>query len=289
MRRKSPANAARLYLQIARQTGRPEEAAEALVANARCLNNAGRPAEAIEILTGEMMDHRYRSVTDEQSRHILPNALLLALNLMKDPAHPRFRKTAASLAEVLNNYEGAPMPSGQRRFLMKQLQSLWPFCPPFPTQQAEELAVAYLSAHPQEIKPGQLVPAALPGVWVQRTADRAALVLFKQENLGAQLSGAVAASSSIRGVQVFVAPPGSSEPHLPAISPAGALSTWQVHLRVESPDPFASAALQKRTLYLWAGVLTSASIALLAFLMAGYLRLSMDCPSEVCTCLVTRS
>jgi signal transduction histidine kinase len=43
-------------------------------------------------------------------------------------------------------------------------------------------------------------------------------------------------------------------------------------LRLESPDPFASAAKRKRTIYLWAGVITSAGMAMLALLVAGYLR-----------------
>lgn len=43
-------------------------------------------------------------------------------------------------------------------------------------------------------------------------------------------------------------------------------------MRLESPDPFASAAKRKRTIYLWAGVITSAGMAMLALLVAGYLR-----------------
>lgn len=209
----SPANAAGLYLQIAQRTGSIDEAAGALVAHARCLHKAGRSAAAVEVLTGALRNARYRSVSDERGRHILPNALLLALNLVKEPAHPQFQKTAASLVEMLNDYGGRTMPSGQRRFLMKQLQTLWPACPVFPTQQAEELAVAYLEAHPQEINAGRLLPTVLPRVWAQRTDDNAALALFRQDRLLAQLASALRSASSIPGARLFVTPPGATEPH----------------------------------------------------------------------------
>ena len=131
-----PREAADVYEKISGSAG-AQESAMALMAQARCLNKEGQPQIAAELLIKKLSDSRYRGATDAQGRLIQPSALLFALNLLKDQEQPLFRKAAENLAAHLNNYRLPTLSSSQRRFLMLQLKSLWPKCPPFPTMEAE--------------------------------------------------------------------------------------------------------------------------------------------------------
>ena len=70
----------------------------------------GRQPAAIQILTRTFGGGRYRSTVGSQRRMLVPNALLFALNLMKEPSHPQFQKTAELLVEWLNDYQTPAMP-----------------------------------------------------------------------------------------------------------------------------------------------------------------------------------
>ena len=77
------------------------------------------------LLTETLGDEQFRNIADTQGRPLQPSAVLFALQLMKEPSHPLFSKTAQNLADRLNDYGDPLMPSNQRRFLMQQLNSLW--------------------------------------------------------------------------------------------------------------------------------------------------------------------
>jgi len=133
---KNPVEAAGVYGKIAAGS-EIREAAAARMAEARCLNKAGRVSGAVELLVREFSGLRYETAVDSERRRVRANALMFALDLMASPEHPLFQKTAETLAELLNDYGAPAMPSGQRRFFMRRLQSIWPQCPPFPTRDAE--------------------------------------------------------------------------------------------------------------------------------------------------------
>jgi signal transduction histidine kinase len=272
--RNAPSAAARLYMEIARRAPDPTDAARALLAQARCLNKAGQSRAAIVILTGALNSGRYTEAVDPQGRLILPNALFLALNLIKDHLHPLYGQTAMTLAGRLNDYKPPFMPSSQRRFLMRELRSSWPACPPFPTLDAEDLAAAYLETHLAELTPGRLQLTALAETWGFQTPDRGMVALFRQEGLLAKLQAAVEALPLVQGVSFTLLPPGKANP-----GPAPLLSSslgdtfpmWQVSLSLEGPDPFDSASSQRNAVYLWTGVLVTIAIGMTSLLLAGYL------------------
>ena len=74
---------------------------------------------------------------------------------MGGSTHPQYSATLQSLAERLNDYGGAFMPSSQRRFLMRRLIEVAPDCPPFPTLAAEALAAEYLKNASSPPEPGK--------------------------------------------------------------------------------------------------------------------------------------
>ena len=72
--------------------------ARALQGQARCLAKAGKKEEAISLLTGPLEEKRFWQATDAQGRLIVPNAELMALELLKDSAPDRARGAFEILA-----------------------------------------------------------------------------------------------------------------------------------------------------------------------------------------------
>jgi signal transduction histidine kinase len=271
-----PKAAAEIYGKIARQSGNAREAAAALSAQARCLSKAGQTKAAVELLTRMLGAVRYRDAADAQGRLIFPNALMFALELMQKPSHPLFPKTAALLAERLNDYSGPALPSSQRRFLMKQLQSLWPDCPPFPTLAAEEMAAVFSRAASMRVTPGQVRWTAFPSqrLWAYQTAEESLIALFLDDHLLKFMNAAANASKdAVPGIRYRVLGPGAAtEEALWQRDISEAFPSWKLELKPEGPDPFESATNQRITRYIWTGVLMTVGILVLSILMAGYLR-----------------
>ena len=269
-----PGSAAAAYAEIARQAADVNLAARALQAQARCLVRAGKREAAIEMLAVALADPQYNGAADAHGRLIAPNARLLALELMREPAHPHHDETLQLLVQRLNDYGDPVLPSSQRRFLMRRLQELVPDCPPFATLAAEDLTAEYLAAGPGLPQPSQLLPSALHGVWHMASPNGTVVALFRQKSLVAELQSLVDAEVSLSGVTLKLAPAGSeqlgAEPFLTA--PAGEyLPEWQLALYLEGPDPFAAAADRQIAAYLWTGLLVIAVTAAIALAAGRYL------------------
>jgi signal transduction histidine kinase len=264
----NPGAAAEVYRKIAGYGG--QQAALAMMAQARCLNKAGRAQDAVNLLALAFADSRYKDAKDAQGRPILPNALLFALTLMKGAAHPLFQKTAELLVEHLNDYR-IPMPSSQRRFLMQQLRELWPACPHFPTLAAEEIAVEFTTIKAAPEKPGRLQPTALADVWVYQTPDKTMLALFRQDRLLEFMRSAIEAQEATPGFRLSVHAPGVLKPAFLEGEIGEPFPAWKLALELEGPDPFESASNRRITTYIWTGVLMMAGVVMLSLLMARYL------------------
>ncbi len=79
----SPRDAADAFARLAEQATNAIVAARALQAEARCLLKAGQTNAAIGVLTGPLEEARYRQATDAHGRLIVPNAELIALELLR--------------------------------------------------------------------------------------------------------------------------------------------------------------------------------------------------------------
>ena len=267
-----PKDAAETYGKIVRQSTGAQESALALMAQARCLNKAGLWPEAIEVLVHTLGGDRYRNVADPQGRSISLNALLFALQLMKEPSRPSFQKTAAILIERLNDYRVPSISSAQRRFVMGQLRALWPDCPQFPTFAAEELAAEFEKTAPDQLKPGQVKPTAIKNLWVYQTTDKTLVALFRQDHLMGILESMIAAQKTVNGIELSAIPPGAADLSRQSENIGDAFPSWKLALSIEGGDPLQSATKQRIATYVWTGVLLTAGIAMLSILMANYLR-----------------
>jgi signal transduction histidine kinase len=267
-----PQVAADIYSQIVRKATDSTEVAQAMQSQARCIYKAGSPQAALQALTSLFNAPRYRTALDEQGRLIAPNSELFAIRILKELAHPDIGRLEAKLSDELNNYR-IPMPASQRVFLMRQLKTLWPECPDFPTLDAEELAAAYWEKRGPAFRPGQLQLTVLSEIWVTEAADGKVVALFRQRRLVAAMDSALGVAS--QGITLSLLPPGTSHtgrtPFLTA-SLEDLLPSWRVVLYLDGPDPFAAASSRRTTIYLWTGIIVTAAIALLALLLAAYLR-----------------
>ncbi len=269
---KEPQAAAGIYSQIAQKASDATEVSRAIESQARCVYKASHPQAALQVLASMFGGPQFRRALDDQGRLIVPNCELFAVRIAKELAHPEAIKIEARLVAELNDY-GTPMPASQRVFLMRQLKALWPECPDFATLDAEELAAAYWEMQGPALKPGQLQLSALPEIWETATADGRVVALFRQSGLVAAMNSAMGTASG--GITLSLMPPGKSltgiTPFL-TVSLEDALSGWRLVLNLNGSDPFSAASSRRTTIYLWTGILVSASIALLALLLAAYLR-----------------
>jgi signal transduction histidine kinase len=267
----TPKAAAEAYEKIVRESADVQEAALALVAQARCLNKAKQQPKAIEVLV-TLAGDRYWHIADAQARSISLNALLFALQLMKEPLHPSFQQTAALLFERLNDYRKPSISSSQRRFLIEQLRALWPDCPGSPTFTAEALAAAFERSDSDRLSPGQMQPTRIDTIWAYQTSDQSLIALFHQEHLMAFMDAAIAAQKSISGIRFSAIPPGAADESFRSEKIGDAFPSWRLALYLDGADPFKSAARHKIATNAWIGILITAGIAVMSLFLAGYLQ-----------------
>jgi hypothetical protein len=163
---------------------------------------------------------------------------------MKGQTHPSFQKTAATLAEHLNDYRSPAMPSSQRRFLMQQLRSMWPECPPFPTMEAEELAAAFAKTGSRQLNSGQMHQTSIKDIWAYQVPDKSCVALFRKDHLLEIMNAAITAQGSIPGARFSVLPPGTAAQAYVSTEIGNEFPSWQLILNLEGPDPFESASSQ---------------------------------------------
>jgi signal transduction histidine kinase len=270
-----PKAAAEAYAKIARESAGTQETALALMAQARCLNKAKRPTEAIEVLVHTLGGARYRNIEDVQGRSISLNALLFALQLIREPSRPSFQETAKLLFDRLNDYRDSSVSSSQRRFLIDQLQSMWPDCPQSATFAAEELAAEFVTTASDQVKPGQTQLTRIKNIWAYQTPDRSLVALFRQEHLVAFIDSAAAAQKPVGGIRLSAIPPGAEDSSYRSESIGDVFPAWRLALYLEEKDPFQSATKQRTTTYVWTGILMTVGIVLLSILLAAYLQRQM--------------
>ncbi len=146
---REPRAAADAYAEIAANATDVHTEARALQAQARCLVKAGDKQAALAIIVDELTEDRFETAVDQQDRLVVPNAQLLALQLIADPTLPEFEQTVTELRETLLDYDDASMSGVQRRFLMQQLQEIVGDPALCPTLEAEELAGRYIDSRAQ--------------------------------------------------------------------------------------------------------------------------------------------
>lgn len=181
----------------------------------------------------------------------------------------KFDPLARQLQTRLLDYEVNPMPSAQRRFLMRELQRLSPGMT-FPTLEAEDLAARYIEAHSNVTAWGALDRALVGGVWRCQTSGGRIVALFTQSRLQKLLEQYARMASDPNGVSASVTPPGETIPAgALAAGPVGKFAPgWHLLLLPGDQAIFSDTADRSESAYLWIGGSAIAVLAVLGTLSA---------------------
>src|ERR1035441_8311755 len=272
----NPVDAAAAFAHLAGQATNADLAARALLSQARCLVKAKQPEAAIAVLTGPLEDKPYRHATDLQGRLLVPNAELMALELLKDSAPDRARATLERLKARLLDYDDPALPAPQRRFLMHQVQRLFPDETFSPMLAAEDLAARCLEAGPIRVGEPMMRPTALPGVWQFASARGRVVALYQTEAVLDRMPTRTAWQFLPPDVTLGVSSPGHEiEQAFLSLPVGGSLPGWRLTLVLKDQRLFDTAADQRIASYVWIGFLVLATVIVLAALALRLVRRQM--------------
>jgi len=280
--------AAAEWERLAKAERDPNLAAQAAQAQIRCLVRAGRkdaamaaiqphfvgPLNIVMRAQGEPLlnlpNVLKTAARDPEGRLIAADEQLLALHLLP-PGDPRFAGIAQRLAAALNDYDGPPMISAQRLFLMGEVRTLAPEAANFPAWPAELLAEQFLEA--ERAGPGalSLEASGLEGVWKLLSPNRRAMALYRSATVVSLMERALAEQNPSRSVRFTVAPPGA--PSVAEAIPAGAmLPGWQISFALLDTRPQEEAARRRTTAYIWLACAVVAATALAGIFAGQFFR-----------------
>jgi len=265
------AAAARAYARISEQTTNLNLAALALQSQARCLVQAGERDAAITVLTGRLTEPRYQDTTDGDGRQIAANAALMAFELLSGSNPDRAATVLGSLKQQLNDYAN-PMPSAQRRFLMRELERLCGEDNLFPTLAAEDLAARYLEAGGWGLRDPVVRVTTLPDTWQFASSHGRVLTLHHGESLVEQMRRSLPEVGE-PNVRVDFIPPGQeAKESLLSLAAGTTFQGWRLSLSLKNQQLYEEGAKRKARVYVWVGVLVVLLVLALAVLALGLIR-----------------
>lgn len=262
-----PAAAARAFVKLATEATNANLAARAFQAQARCLVRAGDKPAALAVLLGPLAEERFQKATDAEGRLVAPNAELMALELLKETSPERVAAPLQRLKSRLVDYNDPALAAPQRRFLMHELQGLFPGVTDFRTLAAEDLAARYIEAGPIQLSEPGLRTTALPGIWRCVSAGRRAVELHRTENLLTRLRAAAASDTLPADATMnFLAPGREPEGGVLTEAAGPELPGWRLVLSLNGRPITSAQAEQRIAAYLWIGVLVVAVVVALGLL-----------------------
>jgi two-component system, OmpR family, phosphate regulon sensor histidine kinase PhoR len=272
----NPAEAAAAFAHLAGQATNADQAARAWLAQARCLVKAGKTEAAMAVLTGPLEEVRYGHATDAQGRLLAPNAELMALELLKDSAPDLARAPLERLRKRLLDYDDPALSAPQRRFLMHEVQRLFPDQTLSPMLAAEDLAARFLEAGPVRVRKAALLPTALPGVWQFASIQGRVVTLHQTEALLGRMRASLDSQLLPADVRLAVLPPGKeSDQSFLTLPAAASLPQWRLTLSLNDQRLFDTAAEQRVASYVWISILMFAAVIVLVALALRLVRRQM--------------
>jgi len=269
------AKAADEFARVARDSSDANLTARALQGQARCLAKIGRKDAAIELLAESLGADRFSRALDSQDRLIAANAELMALELIGSASDPRFEMVADRLTKRLNDYQGAPIPAPQRRFLMRKLQQLTPANARFPTLEAEDIAARWIEATPNPTRAPGLRATALTNVCQLASGNGRVVVLLSCDKLLANIREVTALDPLPKGLAIVPVPPEQelSGDGLIVVTAGPILPGWRLALK--EPGLFDAATSARVSSYFWIGFLAVVAMCVLAAIVLNLVRRQM--------------
>lgn len=256
--------AAAAYAALARAETDVNRAGLAAQAHVRVLAAARRAPEALRAIDTHFSTGRLLRARDRHGRLIAGDAQLLALRLATSPGRA-FDQAADRLAGLVNDYERTPMPSSQRLFLMRELQSLAGTGRPLPTFEAEQLAAEFVEKDGSLPSGEGLEPTRLPGVW-KMALNSGALALLRTDTVTSLTSDLFQAQSDASGARFALLPPGG-DGAMETTPASPLLPGWLIGVSLSDRGRFESVAARQAAIYLWAGSSAVAGLAIAGVLL----------------------
>ena len=239
---------------------------------------AGDKQSAVNLIENSLDSEKYALTVDSQNRLIVPNAQLMAMQLMADQPSPAFNVLATRLQERLNDYIESAMSSVQRLFLMQQLKQILGERAKLQLLPAEELATRFCELHAIPGKDVFLHSSPLPGVWQIASSNGRLLALFNMDTIIRQSASAITLPQLPGEITIEIHPTNVEPKAANAIFslPAGKyLPNWQMTLSLNEGGLTDISANRRIAIYLWTGVIVIAAISLLTAFMAQTFRNQM--------------
>jgi len=279
-------DAAEVYAEIAVRSENIHLSARAFQAQVRCLLRAGRTADAVKVIDGELSLPKYRGALDADGRLIAPAAQLLALQVGDSHLAPeRSARLVRLLVERLWDEGDAMMPSIQRLFLIHALRTLKPEAGSiqpgsdaalraYLLDYAHICAESYLDGDPPPAT-RRIAPALSGETWAIGSSDGRIVALFAKSMMEGVINDVCGSLPAIHagGVDIRYDPSMQSDPSAFMSEPVGPhMPGWRISLFLQTPDPFQAAADRQRLIYMIVAGVAIALIALLSGAIARHLR-----------------
>lgn len=185
-------------------------AAVAAQAYVRDLLQKGDRSEAVNAIYRLFRSPRALRGLDSDGRAVAMDQRLLLINLLP-PADRRRAAEIASLTSILNNYAADSLPAPQRLFLMSELLPLARRADaPFPTLDAERLAIAYLEHERGTPGHAAIRVTNIADVWQLTSQGKRVIALYRTRTLTDAMAEQLAEHSSAGADFFAIAPGGSS-------------------------------------------------------------------------------
>ena len=253
-----------------RQLGQIDGAEADAVRFARCIREGLADSAICFDEQGQPGYPRLPSAADSQGRDVAANTELSTLESLVDKSDPQFRRIAAHLGDLVNDYQGSLLPSAQRRFIMHELGRLNPDSK-FPTLAAEELAARYLEGNPVFVREPVLHATDIREVWSMITTNRRTIALFTTAGLQARLANLIHDQSLPRGVKISALTPSQdagTKTTLVTSALASELPGWRLSLSLDDDRIFDTETAKRVKVLVAVACLVIAAMSVLSLIIA---------------------
>ncbi|HEY2344203.1 MAG TPA: HAMP domain-containing sensor histidine kinase [Chthoniobacteraceae bacterium] len=251
------------------------ETTEALaaLAEARALAAEKKKVAMADLVMEKFGGPRLSRALDGNGRLIAGNAELLALESLPEANDERFSEITRRLRSRVVDYSAAnPLPSSQRRFLMRKLAQRVGRDPELARfLAAEDVAARFLEAESDVAGPAVLRSSALAGLWKIASPGSRAMALFTTAGLRDHLRENIAGQALPTEVRITVNPSGedsSPDTALATIAAGDLFPDWRLTLHLDDRRVFDNLANRKTAIYLWTALLVIVALAILAIAVA---------------------
>lgn len=232
--------AAKAYSRIAESVANLPFQIRARMSQAACLQKFSDKGEAIRIL--ESASGRLVSILElsEELQLLTLKLKLRLLELLDNPASPRFKTYLETLKNSLANYDDINIPSADRIFLSEELSRHSTNYTQSVTLVGEVLALRFLETGPDLRSPGIWVRSELPNIWHRLIPNSRCITLATTRHIREIINEAATPLLPSELQVISAAPdetlPGLSDGEIPVIDLGSNLPGWRITLAYQGEN-----------------------------------------------------